>query len=395
MLKPMFSRRTSFETEPNALTRALARERSAGRPLLDLTVSNPTRVGLRYPPEFYATLIDQRSAAYEPEPLGLESARRAVAGYASAGGGDLAPECVWLCASTSEAYAYLLALLCDPGDAVLVPRPGYPLLDWVADLSGVRLVPYPIRYDGGWWLDAATLRAALAREERARAIVAIAPGNPTGHYLAAGELRALEELCRERELALLVDEVFSDYPLREDAERVAHTAGPRRCLTFVLSGLSKLAALPQLKLAWGLACGPGADAALERLAFVADAFLSAATPVQLALPAILAAAPGMQERIRARTRANLDALRRELAGTPLALLDAEGGWSAILRLPALPDWSDERFALRLLERTGVLVQPGALFDLEGCHAVVSLLCEPETLACGVRQIARETEALLA
>jgi hypothetical protein len=391
----MFSRRTRFETEPNDLTRALAAQRRAGTPFLDLTVSNPTAVGLRYPPAFYAALVDERSACYEPEPLGLAGARRAVADWANAHGGGIGLESVWLCASTSEAYAYLLALLCDPGDAVLVPRPGYPLLDWVAGLSGVRLAPYPLRYQGGWWIDVAELRAALAREERARAVVAIAPGNPTGHYLAADELHALEETCLERDLALVVDEVFSDYPLREDPARVASAAGPRRCLCFVLSGLSKVAALPQLKLAWGLACGPGSQDALERLAFVADAFLSAATPVQLALPRILASAPAMQERIRARTRANLASLRRELAGTPLALLDVEGGWSAILRLPALPGWSDERLAVRLLERAGVLVHPGALFDLDGCHAVVSLLCEPDALACGVRRIARESEALLA
>ncbi len=393
--RPPFSRRTRWETEPNALTRAVRAHRAAGRTLLDLTVSNPTAVGLRYAPPFYAGLVDARSADYEPEPLGLASARQAVADHSRARGGSGDPDSVWLCASTSEAYAWLLALLCDPGDAVLVPRPGYPLLDWIADLSGARLVPYPLLYDGSWWLDVAALRAALAREERARAIVCIAPGNPTGHYLAGPELRALEDLCLERGLALVVDEVFADYPLREDPDRVAHAAGPRRCLTFVLSGLSKVAALPQWKLAWGLACGPGADAALERMAFVADTFLSAATPVQLALPAILAAAPAMQERIRARTRANLAALRRELAATPLAPLDAEGGWSAILRLPALPDWSDERVALRLLERAGVLVQPGALFDLEGCHAVLSLLCEPEILVGGVRRITREVEVLLA
>jgi hypothetical protein len=391
----MFSRRTRWETEPNPLSRALTAHRQAGRPLLDLTVSNPTAVGLRYPASFYAGLADARSAGYEPEPLGLASARRAVAEYSRARGGSCEPESVWLCASTSEAYAWLLALLCDPGDAVLVPRPGYPLLDWIADLSGARLLPYPLRYDGSWWLDVEALRAALAREERARAIVCIAPGNPTGHYLDSKELSALEDLCLARGLALVVDEVFSDYPLREGADRVAHAAGRRRCLTFVLSGLSKVAALPQLKLAWGLACGPGADLALARLAFVADTFLSAATPVQLALPAILAAAPEMRDRIRARTRANLAALRRELASTPVAPLDAEGGWSAILRLPALPDWSDERFALRLLERAGVLVHPGALFDLEGCHLVLSLLCEPEILVRGARRIACEAEALLA
>lgn len=394
----MFSRRSDWGTEPNALQQALEAHRRAGHPVIDLAISNPSAVGLRYPDAFYARLVDARSAVYEPAPLGLDGARAAVAGYYRERGCACALEQVWLCASTSEAYANLLALLCDPGDAVLVPRPGYPLLDFIADLAGVRLAPYALAYDGRWHVDRASLGQALAREPRARALVCIAPGNPTGHYLSRDELGLVGSLCAEREMALIVDQVFADYPLRDDLERVEHGVGSldrARCLAFVLSGLSKVALLAQLKLAWGVACGPRdlVARALERLSFVTDTFLSAATPVQLALPAILEAAPGLQARLRERLRANLAALRSRVRGSPLDALDVEGGWSAILRLPALPDWSDERMALRLLERAHVWAQPGALFDLDGGHLVVSLLCDPATFEEAIEHVVREVSLL--
>jgi len=388
--RDVFSRRTGWELSPNALSRALASRRAAGGSVVDLTVTNPTAVGLLHPPSLFAGVMDSGVSGYEPEPLGITRAREQVAAYYRSR--DCACDAgeVFLTASTSEAFAYLMALLCDPGDAVLVPRPGYPLLDYLAALSGIRLVHYSLRYAGTWHVELEELRVLAGADARVRAVFATSPGNPTGAYLKRGELAAIERLCAERELALVVDEVFADYPMRADPERVDCTLGARDCLTFVLSGLSKVALLPQLKLSWGVACGPPArvGAALARLALVADSFLSVATPVQLALGRILAAAPALQVRVRERTSANYAALRAALAGGAASALDAEGGWAALLRLPALGGLDDEGWALALLE-AGVCVQPGSLYDLDGCHAVVSLLSEPAPFAAGVAVLARE------
>jgi aspartate/methionine/tyrosine aminotransferase len=399
--RSMFSRRTHWELTPNALTRALADRRAAGGPVVDLTITNPTAVGLRYPSSFYASLSDSlleaSLATYEPEPFGLASAREAVASYYRARGCACDASLVWLTASTSEAFAQLFALLCDPGDAVLVPQPGYPLLEYLAGLADVRLVPYPLRYDGAWFVDMGALAGALRAEPRARAIVCTAPGNPTGAYLGEGELAAIESLCAERGLSLVVDEVFAEFPLRAAPGRVRSAVGVRACSCFVLSGISKLAALPQLKLAWGVMCGPPEllAPARERLAIIADTSLSVATPVQRALPAILRGAEPMRERIRERTGANLAALRAGLVSGAASVLDAEAGWSAIVRLPRIAGLDDEGWALGLLERAGALVHPGALYDLPGCHVVVSLLVPGDDFARGVAALAREIASRVA
>ena len=384
----MFSKRTQWELSPNALARALASRRAAGGSVVDLTITNPTEVGLRHPPSFFAELAHAGEASYDPKPLGLDSAREAVADYYRARGSACEAQNVWLCASTSEAFSWLLALLCDPGDAVLVPRPGYPLLDYLAALAGARLVHYPLRWHGRWQVDVAELRAVARAEPRARAVVATSPGNPTGAVLGAGELRGLESLCAELGLAAVVDEVFGDYPLDPGAPAFRSAVGPRECLCFVLSGLSKVAALPQWKLGWGVTSGPAelVRRADERLALVADTFLSVSTWAQLALPKILRAAPAMQARIRARTAGNLAVLRKALAGGAASVVAGEGGWAAVLRLPAVGR-DDEGWALALLER-GVLLHPGSLYDLDGCHAVLSLLPEPELFAAGAQTLAR-------
>jgi aspartate/methionine/tyrosine aminotransferase len=390
---PKFSRRTDWELSPNALARALEARRAVGGDVVDLTLTNPTAVGLRYTDSFYEGLSDSASAAYEPDPFGLRSAREAIARYYRARGCACAADAVWLGASTSDLFAQLLALLADPGDAWLVPAPGYPLLDYLAALSGVRLVRYPLAYDGAWYVDLPELRERLAAEPRARALVCTAPGNPTGAYLAERELAELEALCADAGLALIADEVFAEFPLGPTPGRVRCAVGARGCLTFVLSGLSKLALLPQLKLGWGWVGGPAApvEAALARLAVISDSYLSAATPVQHALPRILEAAEPMRARALERLRANLDALRAALRGGPASVLELEAGWSAIVRLPQVGR-DDEAFALALLERAGVLVHPGSLYDLPGCHAVVSLLAPPEDLERGARLLAREVGA---
>jgi alanine-synthesizing transaminase len=391
---PKFSRRTSWELSPNTLSRALAARRVVGGDVVDLTITNPTAVGLTYTDSFYEGLSDAANAAYEPDPLGLESAREVIAGYYRERNCACSFDAVWLTCSTSEAFSQLLALLSDPGDAWLVPAPGYPLLDYLAALSGVRLVRYPLRFDGAWFVDLPTLEARLAEEPLARAIVCTAPGNPTGAYLREEELAAIESACAARGLALVVDEVFAEYPLGPTPGRVRCAVGPRACLTFVLSGLSKLALLPQLKLGWGVACGPhrAVESALERLGVISDAFLSVATPVQRALPRILAAAAPLRARASERLGRNLASLRAALAGSAASVLAPEAGWSAIVRLPEVGT-DDEGFALALLERAGVLVHPGSLYDLAGCHAVVSLLAAPDALERGARALAAEAERI--
>lgn len=398
----MFSRRTAWDVSPNRLSRARDHHHDCGRSELDLTCSNPTRVGFTYDEDVLAELADPRGLAYEPEPFGLACAREAVARhYYEPRRLAVKANRVCLTASTSEAYHQLLCLLCDPGDAILVPTPSYPLLDYLAGVARVDMLRYPIIYDGHWHVDMPALREQVRRHagrgstNRLKAIVCIAPNNPTGSFLTRSELDAIEKLCVEHELTLIVDEVFADYPLHSGPQRVASVVGERECLTFALSGLSKVAALPQLKLAWTVACGPDelVGPALARLAVIADAYLNLATPIQHALAPLLHASVGMQQQIRARLLANLEVLDLAIADSPISRLGVEAGWSVILRLPKIGDIDDEGWALRLLEGLDLYVQPGSLFDVAGCHLVVSLLTPPEEfiegcarLVAGVEQV---------
>jgi aspartate/methionine/tyrosine aminotransferase len=358
------SARTRWDLQPSPLHEALQRR---ARPPLDLTISNPTAVGLVHDDAVYRLLGDAGNRDYTPDPLGLPVARRAVADYYAQRGLAVDPDHVLLTAGTSEAYAHLFAVLADPGDAVLVPRPGYPLLDHLADLAGVRQIPYRLAYDGRWFVDAVP-------DVDARALVVVAPGNPTGHVPDDREAA----LLAARAPVTIVDEVFADYPLELDAAELARRrARWRSGPAFLLGGLSKAAALPQLKLSWIVALGDGLHEAMARAEVIADAFLSVATPVQRALPALLAAAGPMQQRIRRRCRNNLTALDRALAGAPVDRLRVDAGFTALLRLPAIAD--DQTWALHLLERADILVQPAYLFDIPSPPRVaVSLLtAEPD------------------
>ncbi len=390
----MFSRRTAWDVSPNRLAHARLHHQSCGREALDLASSNPTMLDLVYPEDFYAELFDPRGMFYNPEPFGLDVARHAVAEhYYGRRGRRINAERVCLNASTSEAYTQLLSLLCDPGDVILVPSPSYPLLDYLAELARVELVTYPVNYDGHWWIDTAALAEQVERHgARVKAIVCVAPNNPTGSYLTTAELNAIEALCCKAELTLIVDEVFADYPLFPGPARVASVvdsgASERDCLTFVLSGLSKVAALPQFKLAWTVACGPEelVRPALARLAVIADTYLSLSTPVQLALPRIFAASEAMQSQIRRRSLANLQTLDAAISDSPVSRLGVEAGWSTILKLPRLNELDDEGWVLRMLERIDVWAQPGSLFDMQGCHLVLSLLTRPHDLAEGLSRL---------
>ncbi|MHB8417848.1 MAG: pyridoxal phosphate-dependent aminotransferase [Myxococcales bacterium] len=358
----------------------------AGRPLLDLTGSNPSEAGLGLPAApLLEALASPGNLAYQPEPRGLPEARQAIAQrQPSMGLGRL-----FLTASTSEAYSFLFKLLADPGDAVLVPAPSYPLFEYLAGLEGLSLARYRLLYDGRWQLDRDSVRQ-LAAEPGVRAIVALHPNNPTGSYLARSELEFLGDLCAERGLALISDEVFFDYALTSDPERAPSAVAQDRCLTFSLSGLSKIAGLPQLKLGWIAAAGsePALSLALSRLEVVADSYLSVSSPVQHALPRLLGLIGPFQESVRQRLRQNLSVARAALAPpAPASLLHVDGGWSLPLRLPATQ--SGEAWALELLERESVLVQPGYFYDFEGeAYLVVSLLTPEPTFAEGMMRIRR-------
>lgn len=383
----MFSRRSAWTSSPSPFAAAIAEARASGRELLDLSVSNPTSAGLCHPPSLYSRVGDPDDARYEPASRGLLRAREAVADYYRAQRGlGVDPAELCLSASTSEAYAAAFSILADPGDSVLVPSPSYPLLGFLADLAGITLVPYRIAYDGAWHVDLADLRKRLSAAPRARAIVAIAPNNPTGNYLDPSTLAALDGLAAERSLGLIVDEVFYDYPLCPGPQ-ASPLDGPRRALTLTLSGLSKVAALPQMKLAWTIVRGPAAlrTAALARLEIVHDTYLSASTPTQRAAPALLAAAPRIQATIRGRLLANLEHLQRAAQGSALTPCAAEGGWTALLRLPQI-GMDDLEWARLLLVRSGVLVQPGYFYDLETPHLALSLLTPEPTFGAGTGRL---------
>jgi alanine-synthesizing transaminase len=370
----VFSSRLNWNLATNRLSAMAAEKRRAGAHILDLTESNPTRAGLDYPRSIVDALADERILRYDPDPRGVASAREAVSAYYR---GEIAASRIILTASTSEAYSYLFKLLANPGDEILIPRPSYPLFDFLASLESVATKQYPLRYDGSWHIDFDTLEQHITA--RTRAIVMVNPNNPTGSFLKRAELERLESLG----IPIVSDEVFADYAFAPDASRISSLAGSRRTLTFSMSGLSKIAGLPQMKLGWIVASGPGHEEALDRLELIADTYLSVSTPVQLALPKLLSSSMGDQ--IRHRTSANLKLLRAAAAGSPLQALNVEGGWYATLQVPRIR--SEEDWALLLLAEHDVLVQPGFFFDFESeAFLVISLLTPPEVFAEGVRRI---------
>lgn len=392
-----FSARTSQHDAPNALALAVAaavmRAAAGGPPLLDLTMSNPTAAGIPYDEtSILEAISDPRGLVYAPDALGMPAAREAIAQDWTARGGDIDASRIALTASTSEAYAVLFKLLCDPGDDVLVPAPSYPLLGFLAAFESVALTTYPLVYAGRWYVDLEALRSAIG--PRTKAIVVVSPNNPTGSYLGEEELEAMLDLG----LPIVSDEVFATYPLHGERNevpkgRVASVVTAKRGLVFALAGLSKLAALPQMKLGW---IGVGGEPTLvaqarARLELVLDAYLSVATPVQHALATILATRGTAEDAIRARTRRNLAVVRSTIARAPSAtVLDIEGGWYAIVRVPETR--SDEEWALELAVRAHVHVQPGYFFDMHrGAHLVVSLLTPEATLAEGMKRIATRIE----
>lgn len=382
-----FSSRLRWDLRPNRLAVLLEARRRAGAAILDLTESNPTRAGLPYPAaEILEPLAGPRALVYDPAPAGGAAAREAVCAYYAARGHAVAPDRVLLTASTSEAYAYLFKLLAGPGDEVLVPRPSYPLFEFLAALESVRVAAYPLVYHGAWSIDLHALEQAVTA--RTRAIVLVNPNNPTGSFVKREELAALLRIARERGCALISDEVFADYAFAPDPRRVATLAGVTEALAFSMSGLSKVAGLPQMKLGWIVASGPEEPRreAMAGLELIADTYLSVGTPVQEAAPALLRAGAAVRQAIAERTRGNLDFFRAAVAREPaFGILAAEGGWYAILQVPRTR--TEEEWALDLLAARDVLVQPGFFYDFESeAFLVVSLLTPPEVFREGVNRI---------
>ena len=375
-----FSKRTDWESEESALARAHRLRVQAGLPLADLTASNPTRCGFAYDSELLAALTDAQAMNYDPQPLGLLMAREAVCGYYADHGVVVFPERLVLTTSTSEAYSFLFKLLCDPGSEIVVPEPGYPLFDFLAVLDDVRIKGGPLVYDHGWQMEPEGFRRVVTTDTRA--IVLVHPNNPTGHYTKSWEAEELGAICRERGIALIVDEVFLDYGFGA-VSATSFAAGLKDVDVYVVSGLSKIAGLPQMKAAWVVATGPNAAAAMKRLDIIADTFLSMNAPVQGAMPSWIAGRDAIQEQILKRVRANLSVLDEQLkVADAVRRLEVEGGWYAVLRIPALQ--SDEQTVLELLER-GVWIHPGYFFGMEEAGwLVVSLLGPVEEFRTGVR-----------
>lgn len=385
----MFSDRTNWHLAPNELTRVLKDVLASGAKIFDLTISNPTEAGVRPDPEaVLGALVNPEATHYDPQPRGLLEARKAICHYYREAHRvfDLDPERLLLTTSTSEAYSYVFRLLCNPGDEVLVPKPSYPLFEFLADLCDVKLAPYPLIYDHGWQMDFDSLYKAAT--SRTRAVIVVHPNNPTGSYASESEISALNAFCRDYGSALIVDEVFLDYAV--DGEPRPSFAANADALTFTLSGISKISALPQMKLAWAVASGPAeaVAAAGARLEVIADTFLSLNAPVQLAASVFLGLRKQVQPILLDRLRENLSELDEQLKQHPAcARLQVEGGWYAVLRVPAMG--SDEDLAIRLLRHAQVSVHPGHFYDFAGeGYLVVSLITEPDVFREGIARLLR-------
>ena len=385
----MFSKRTDWRLEENAYTRALHRRRASGKPILDLTVSNPTACGFQYDEAaILGALADPAALRYDPEAKGLLKARAAVAQYYheknSEAHVDL--ERLILTTGTSEAYSFILRLLCEAGDEIVIAQPSYPLFEFLAAIHDVKLRPFRLVYDHGWQIDFAALTKATS--PRTRAVILVHPNNPTGHFVSRSEAEQLQKLCLEREIALVIDEVFLDYKVRvaDTRQKQGSFAFDARTLTFVVSGLSKIAGLPQMKIGWIAAAGPDAlvGDAIARLEIIADTYLSLNAPVQHALPTLLAQRGAMQPQIMRRIEENLRTLDESLERQKLvSRLEFEGGWCAVLRVPAVQP--DDELAIRLMEDYSVLAHPGHFYDFpDDGYLVVSLLTPVEEFGEGIR-----------
>ena len=378
----MFAKRTNWNLEPNRLSAALAAHRAAGRPLIDLIVSNPTDCGFQYDARSILSALNSPAALhYEPNPRGLEVARCAVTQYYAERGAAVSNDDIFLTTSTSESYSYVFRTLCNPEDELLIPAPSYPLFEFLADIQDVRLALYPLVYDYGWQIDFHALEQAIT--PKTRGVIVVHPNNPTGNFCKPSEIRKLNEICAAREIAIIADEVFLDFAL--NGKQPATFASNSRALTFTMSGLSKICGLPQMKAAWLIVSGPEPykTAALSRLEVIADTYLSMNAPIQLAVPAFLGQRHEFQRQLLARVNENLSELDRQIARQKsCSRLEVEGGWNAVIRVPATR--SDDELALDLLTTKGVYVHPGHFYEFPSDgHVVVSLMTPVQDLVNGM------------
>jgi alanine-synthesizing transaminase len=379
----MFADRTNWKFDNNRLSTALAKHRQAGQSIVDLTASNPTTCGFQYHASaMLRALSNPKALVYDPDPRGLGAARRAVLDYYANHRTQVGMEDIILTTSTSEAYSFAFRTLCDPGDQILIPEPSYPLFAFLAGIQDVKLVPYPLLYDHGWQMDFHSLEGAIT--DRARAVIVVHPNNPTGHFTKSNEARRLNQICADRNLAIIADEVFLDFGLTETAPTTF--AGNDFALTLTVSGISKICGLPQMKAAWLVTSGPEElkGRAIERLEIIADTYLSMNAPVQYALPFFLDQRHGFQAQLVGRVRKNLSELDRQLESQKSCTrLHVEAGWYAVLRIPATR--SDEDFALFLLESEGVYTHPGHFYDFSADgFLVVSLITPEDDFAAGIK-----------
>jgi len=381
----MFSRRTQWNLEENRLTRLLREKRRQGVPLADFTEANPTRCGFSASAAVLELLSRPGSRFYNPDPKGALSAREAIAGYYAEQSIRVSPEQILLTSGTSEAYAHLFQLLCDPGDSIITLHPSYPLFEHLAQLSDISLVSVALRYDGEWHIDPEELRATVS--DTSRGMILVHPHSPTGMLLKEAARLQMESILLQHGCPIIADEVFSSYRHVNDTHAVRSFADSDSILTFTLNGLSKLAGFPQLKLGWIVVSGPATlqQEALKRLEMISDTFLSVSAPVQLALPEILSALPSLTGPILERVLENIGVLQKSVEGTPVSLLRPQGGWNAVLRMPAV--LSDEDWCLQFLENENVIVHPGYFFDFRGGEFVVlSLLPETPEFEQGINRL---------
>ncbi len=385
-----FSKRTAWSRKTNALANAIRAAQANGRGLLDLTCTNPIKAGFIYASDQYAHWLDH-APTYEPFALGLPTARKAIEKYVCSHSGSVHEDHIWIASSTSELFHHLMILLSNPGDEWLVPTPGYPLLDFIADMAEIKLISYPLIFDHGWHLDANAIQEILVQHPSVRVLVATSPHNPTGHALSLKERSELLSICAANNIACVVDEVFLDYPLDSDCQIPTMAIPQTDSPIITLSGLSKVAALPQAKVAWATVNGPASwvEEFMDRAILIADTFLSVSPPFQAALPAILQAATEMQERIRSRCARNVAEANRLLQDSVGSVLEPVAGWALLLRMPATK--SDEEWAMQLIERYNIVMHPGYFFDLAECHKApllaVSLLTNPTFFSEGIKQLA--------
>jgi aspartate/methionine/tyrosine aminotransferase len=380
----MFAARTNWNLKPNRLAEALERHKSSGRRLLDLSASNPTECGFKYDaPAIMRALCAPASLQYHPDSKGLNSARQSVSDYYAEHGEWVSVDDLILTASTSEAYSFIFRLLCNAGDELLIPTPGYPLFDFLADVNDVKLIRYSLFYDHGWHIDVHALKQAIT--PRTRGIIVVHPNNPTGHFTKLGETAQLNQICAEHRIAIIADEVFLDFSLDARQKSFAANAG---ALTFTMSGISKISGLPQMKFAWLAVSGPQdiKREALARLEMIADTYLSLNAPIQLAAPVLLRTRAPFQQQIMDRVRNNLAELDLQLARNPhVSRLAVEGGWYVVLRIPATRP--DEELAIGLLDKHDVYLHPGHFYDFPGDgYLVVSLITPEQDFSQGTQQL---------